>query len=351
MARVAPGIEQRGDSLRITIDYKGQRIRETHPGCDKQHIRQAIKRREWLLSRLRVGLPVFEDDERQLGLVADSYFDTLDVKRSTLRSYENLYKTYWSRWQTYTPDHISTLMIRQRLSEFDVSNKTKRNALGVLSAILRHADVNPNPCSPIRLKRNQRPPVQRYGVEEVSTLLSHLDGEAKVYFTLMASTGMRPGEMLALEWSDWDGGRLDVSKQVVRRRLIQSTKTSVRRRVLVPEPARSALNGHTTRFKGGYVFQNTQGTFHCDTDVFNGAWKKAHQKARIPYRIPYTLRHTRAAVLLSQKCDPARAAKELGHSVQMFFNVYSEWIDEYAEMDDSALSSPFATQKASKLLK
>ena len=338
MARVAEGIEQRGGSLRLSIRWQGQRITETHPGeLDAKHIRRVVKRREWLLARLRLGLPIYEDDNRLLSQVADDYLNSLQVKRSTLRSYENIWKTYWSQFNHLTADSITKAQILSALAESGVSPKTQRNALAVLSSVLRHGDINPNPCASIRIKRSQKPPVERYKPSEVTALLSKLSGQELVYFTLLAATGLRPGEALALRWEDWDGEQLSVSKQIVRRRLTKTTKTNVRRTVFVPQWARAALNQHTTRFKGGYVFQNSLGSFHCDTDVFNGAWRKAHEKARVPYRIPYTLRHTRAAELLSVGCEVGRAAKQLGHSTQMFLNTYSEFLDEYSERDNSVL--------------
>ena len=105
----------------------------------------------------------------------------------------------------------------------------------------------------------------------------------------------------------------------------------------MPKWARSTIDTHVTRFDGGHIFQNSLDSHHCDTDVFNAAWKRAHRLARVPYRIPYTLRHTRAAELLSQGASPALAAKQLGHSVQMFLNIYSEYLEEYSDEDIAAL--------------
>jgi integrase len=224
-------------------------------------------------------------------------------------------------------------MILERLVSFDITPKTKRNAVAVLASTLRYADVSPNPCDNIRIKRGQKPPILRYRPEEVAQLLSKLNGAPLAYFTIMAATGMRPGEILALEWPDWNGERLSVSKQIVRRRLVKTTKTSVRRTVYVPQWARQTINEQPTRFSGSYIFQNATGSHHLDTDVFNSAWRRAHEKARVPYRIPYTLRHTRAAELLSQGALPALAARELGHSTQMFLTTYSEFIDEYSDQD------------------
>ena len=54
-------------------------------------------------------------------------------------------------------------------------------------------------------------------------------------------------------------------------------------------------------------------------------------------KLAYTCRHTTATQLLSQGVPPAKGAEQLGHSVQIFLNVYSEWIDEYSDMDNSIL--------------
>ena len=339
MARVAEGIEQRGGSLRLSIRWQGQRITETHPGeLDAKHIRRVVKRREWLLARLRLGLPIYEDDAKSLGHIADEYFDCHQGKRSSKRSDENLWKNYWSHWQGELPQSITTAMIKVRLAEKGVAVKTQKNALSVLSSILNHAEVNPNPCRAVKFKKQQKAKKRRYTHKEVSALLSKLEGEYRVYFVLMAAIGLRPGEALALEWTDWNGERLSITKAVSRRRMT-TTKNEETREVYLPQWARKTLNGHTTRFEGGYIFQNALGSFHRDSDDFNAAWKKAHKKARIPYRIPYTLRHTRAAELLSLGCLPAKAAKELGHSVPMFLTTYSQFIDEYSKQDTSVLES------------
>lgn len=348
MAKVAEGIDIRGRGIRIRIYWQGQEYTETDPGPgDAAHVRRAIKRREWLLSRLRVGLPIVEGDSRLLSEVAKSYFGSLDVKSSTLRSYQNIWKQHWLPvYGNLSPASVTTAMIRERLAGMGVSAKTKKNALIVLSGILRHADVNPNPCAVIRLKRDQKARIERYSPGEWKKLLGKLEGEARVYFALLRATGLRPGEAIALEWSDYTGEEIDVSKAIVRGALV-TTKTNVRRRVYVPAWVRPILDSHTTRFAGGMIFVNSEGNRHCDTNDLNQVWRKAHGKARVPYRIPYTLRHTRAAELLSQGASVPLAAKQLGHSVQMFLNTYSEYMEAYSDEDIRALDSGTG-QKAGK---
>ncbi len=342
MAQLAPGIESRGKGLRIRIYWQGQAYTETDPGpCDAAHVKRCIRRREWLISRLRVGLPIIEGDARTLKQVAESYFLGLSVKASTLRSYQNLWKQRWlPMFGNYLPGDITAAMIRAELAKMEVSTKTKKNALTVLSGVLLHVDTNPNPCDVIRFPPRQKGAIRRYTPEEWLPLQSRLSGDAFVYFSLLRGTGMRPGEILALDWSDYDGIRIDVSKQIVRGRLIPTTKTSVSRRLVVPLWVRPILDAHVTRFAGKAIFTNQDGSRRLGYKDMNRAWRKAHTKARVPYRIPYTLRHTRAAELLSSGTMPARAAKELGHSLRVFLDIYSELMDEYSDEDLSLLEGP-----------
>ena len=104
------------------------------------------------------------------------------------------------------------------------------------------ADCTLNPCAPIRFRRKQKVEIDRYLPAEWNRLESRLAGENWLYFSIMRATRMRPGEVLALEWSDYDGEKISVSKQVVRCKLADSTKTSVRRFVAVENWLRPMLD-------------------------------------------------------------------------------------------------------------
>src|SRR5690606_2861983 len=118
-----------------------------------------------------------------------------------------------------------------------------------------------------------------YTPKQRDALLSALSGQPKVYFAVLFGCGLRPGEALALQWTDYDGQELDISKQITKRRREESTKTNMRRRVYVPAWVRDILRGHSTQFAKGYVFLNSHSGPYLDTDIFNNAWRSAHKKA------------------------------------------------------------------------
>lgn len=339
-----PGIRPSGNGIHIRIWRKGKlHYSETLQGdpYSPRDLAAAVKRRTELLARLKLGLPLFQGDEAAqhqiFEEVAQEYINVLDAKRSTHLSYENILNRYWlPAFGNWPIASITANEIKKELAKVTAGAKTKKNVLIPLRGVLDHAGANPNPARGIVIKRRQKEPVQRYTPQQRTAILAKLAGQERVYFSLLFACGLRPGEALALKWTDYDGEELDVSKQITRRRVENSTKTSVRRRVYVPTWARSELNNHSTRFAGDYVFVNSKGGPYLDTDVFNAAWRKAHKDARIPYRIPYTCRHTRAAELLSVGIEPADAAKQLGHSPEMFLRIYSEWLEEYSRHKDKS---------------
>lgn len=161
--------------------------------------------------------------------------------------------------------------------------------------------------------------MERFYPNERDSILSALSGKAPVYFSLFFAIGMRTNELLGLQWIDWDGQRFHVRRGIVRRKIKHSTKTHEARYVYVPDWARESLLALDTHDTNEWVFVNSLGTPHLDSDYFNERWVSALKATQVAYRIPYACRHTRAAELLSIGVEPGRAAAELGHSLEMFF--------------------------------
>ena len=335
------GVRPHGAGLQIRVQHKGRRftqIIETSNPLSKRSIAAAVRAQSELASRLKLGLPVEcgEDGSLLLSDVAAQYVQTLDVERSTAISYVRILNQHWlpnfGHWllTDVRPSHIKAY-----LSGTELSPKTKRNILVPLRCVFNHAlddgSIDANPVSAVKVKKHQKPAIDRFSPDERERILAKLSGSALMYFTMMFETGMRPSEILALKWSDYDGQHIHVSKSVVWRRLKPTTKNHEARSVYASTLLREALQGHPTRFKGGYIFPNAHGEYMRDTDDFNAAWKVALERARVHYRIPYVCRHTRAAMMLTGGIDAVYAAGQLGHTVEMFLRTYSTWINELGD--------------------
>ncbi len=60
------------------------------------------------------------------------------------------------------------------------------------------------------------------------------------------------------------------------------------------------------------------------------------RRAGLPKLVPYSTRHTRATRMLMAGCKPAWCARQLGHSLEMFYRIYADWIDADAQGSELA---------------
>ena len=242
------------------------------------------------------------------------------------------------------------------------STKTKKNYCQSLSNVFRTMKLD-NPVAGLwggkSRMANERTKRSRYLPEEVDALLAACDrnGRAgfniRLYFTIAISCGLRPQELIALKWSDFDGEYLTIQRCLSNYEIKETTKTGRSRRVFVPTWARSELINAPSRFGKNWIFPNTQNNNLVKPEVFNEEWARIHAELEIPYgkasnRTPYTCRHTRAAELLTNGVPPAKGAEQLGNSVQVFLATYAEWIEEYSGLDNSLLERKMYTERGTK---
>ena len=181
-------------------------------------------------------------------------------------------------------------------------------------------------------------------------------------FLLLARTGMRIGEALALKWIDIDfsGRFIDVKRSTVRGK-ISTPKNGKPRRVDMSRQLTETLKRHLQQSKKKgfalglgevpeYVFTNENGA-PLDKDnwrsrVFNKALRKAElRRIRI-----HDLRHTYATLRIAKGDNIADVSNQLGHhSVKLTMDVYYHWIpgkkkSEVDGLDDRSFLLPSAPQ-------
>ena len=146
-----------------------------------------------------------------------------------------------------------------------VARKTLLNVLSTLSAILTKAKEWKYLCEPVSLQSLAFPAnVERgnarfFTPDQVRAIITAAPQPWKTFFTLAAMTGMRPGELLGLQFGDLDFERRVIQ---VRRsawyRKAQSPKTAKSVRSMpLPEPLARILEEYVRNWQpnpGGYLF-------------------------------------------------------------------------------------------------
>lgn len=229
--------------------------------------------------------------------------------------------------------------------------------LSVINRIFKYAVlmdvINSNPFDKVIKPKSRQ--TQRKGnfltKEELKEFLKLAQTTTLSYFFplvhLMAYTGLRQGEALALKWSDIDfeNKKITVDKTAVRikeKQIIQTPKTKNSKRVISIDPNTLSILKNWKKdqikiyFKNGKHFEGKENFIFTNQ---RGEWVHIHNFIRYFKRFiadhglkqitPHGLRHTHASLLFSAGVEPKNISDRLGHStVQITLDLYTHITEE-----------------------
>lgn len=238
-----------------------------------------------------------------------------------------------------------------------------------LSAAVRDGSLNRNVAAlseAPRVPYRERPSLSPAQAREFLTAAA---GERDGPLWAMAlMTGARRGELLGLQWSDYDASHreLRITKSLARSEgnwELAETKTArSRRTVPLPELGIIALDrqralqaaerlraGERWSDKWNLIFTAPSGTPRHGADVTHQFETRCRALGLPPIRF-HDLRHATASFLASSGLPPETARRQLGHaSIQTTLNVYTHQVPEAgrlaADALDAILSEPVVTAR------
>lgn len=228
--------------------------------------------------------------------------------------------------------------------------------LQVLRNVLKHAledeYIQVNPCDKMGSycgERNKK--VNPLTIEETQQLLenaTHLPLELEALYTTMIFTGLRIGEVLALEWTDIDfeTRMLKITKQLHYKRkekILGPPKNGSERVVrLSPRTVEILKRLHEEKGVSKLVFPNKNGSYLTHSKVDRWLRRVAPKPVT-----PHDLRHTYATLRLAKSDNLVDVSSQLGHKrIDITLKVYTHWIpteqyqEQVDEMDTLLFSAP-----------
>jgi integrase len=188
---------------------------------------------------------------------------------------------------------------------------------------LRLIPVNPViDATPPRAKLR---PIAPLSFEQTRAFLEAARGHRlEALFALAISTGMRQGELFALDWRSIDFAKSMVSVrgtlvEVGGKLIVHEPKTDrSRRRIDVPATTMTLLRRHQKATAGqpdDYVFRDTDGGPLRKSNFVRRDFKPLLEKAGLPADLHFhDLRHTHATLLLASGVNAKVTQERLGHS-------------------------------------
>jgi integrase len=305
-----------------------------------------------------------------LGEYLTKWLSTKKVAPLTLRGYEQIVRNHLIahlgniKLQDIRAFHIQALF-NDMADVKKLSNRTIQHTGAVLRMALRDAVeidnlITINPATRIKLPQVITKTPAPYSREELNRLLKVAKGHRLYFFfRLAAYTGARRSELCALNWSDFDGSAVLISKSRVSdgKNVIEQNRTkgglNHQRRVPLDAETVREFQAHKERqvlerlYLGddvwkdsGYVFTSESGE-PIHPDSVTRIYAKLQKKAGLRYNRLHDARHSHATELLRSGEPLHVVAHRLGHRDAMVTATIYAHID--TEQAESA-SETFATR-------
>lgn len=243
---------------------------------------------------------------------------------------------------------------KQDMEQKGLSTKTKQNRYGEFRTFLNYAVkmeyISQNPLlkvgnfkAPLQLKKE----MQYYTAKEFKKFIKAAKEDAiqnennglmykwhyYVFFNIAFYTGLRKGEIHALQWTDIKGSYLSVTKSITQKlkggdRITPPKNRSSIRSIQMPQPLIKILDEHYKRcqtmdnFNDSLYITGGQRPLR-DTSIQN-ALKQYAEQANVKVIRVHDFRHSHASLLANEGINIQEIAKRLGHSnVSITWNTYS----------------------------
>ena len=167
--------------------------------------------------------------------------------------------------------------------------------------------------------------------DQLRTLLDAAKGDKlEALYVLAITTGMRQGELLGLQWRDFDldAGTLTVNRSVYDGQINRPKTEAGNRTIKLPKLALVALKQHRVSAAKlritEWAFPNANGGPIGHQNFHNRSWKPLLRKAGLPHSTRFhDLRHSCISLLLSQGVPVKVVSEMAGHAdVSITLSVY-----------------------------
>ena len=282
--------------------------------------------------------------------IFDFLHNSSKIKPSTFQRYEGLYRNYIknSNIAGLKINNIKTLQIQQYYNE--LSKTHSYSQIKYLNSFLKtffywcidSGYLLKNPCLKVEIKGNKneimalpRQDVEILEEDEIKTIKNYIKNtNMELLLLLDLATGLRQGELLALDWSciDLNNKYLEVRRSVKEvyiyenenakhiETVFQIPKTpNSFRTVAIPDVIIESLKKCDK--KEGLVFCDNQGKPLRAKNV-SYQWKKILKECNIPHKKFHSIRHTYASMLLKNGVDIETVAELMGHTAISITQIY-----------------------------
>lgn len=368
-------IEKRGkDKWRLTVslgfDQDGERIRKRKTVQAKNKT-EARKRLAEFIAEIEAG-EYIDPSKMKFADFVEEWKEKYGKKHLGEKTYETYLLHLRNRIipafghlkiDEIRPMHIISFLenlaedgIRRDGQQGGLSSGTIQYHHRILRNIFKRAEewkvIKESPAAGVKKPKDTPKETHVYDEKQVSSLFEALDREPirwQAFVTLAVTSGLRRGELLALEWDhvDLDNGTIHIKQNLTYVKgtgfIIKEpkTKNSIRKVAIPPHVIallkKLKLQKYEERIKaddlweGGkrfFLFSSWQGKPMHPSSVKTW-WTRFIKRNKLPYIRFHDLRHTSATLLINQGVHMKTISARLGHAnILTTMNIYGHALEE-----------------------
>lgn len=273
---------------------------------------------------------------------------------------------YSTLWRAHVLTHaIADMPIRmispQVVEDFQDDLKARKvgptsiaKTVSIMHTVLQrgkrfHGLQGDNPAAVVKKpSRKRKRAVKVILPAEVEKMRARLKGADALMVSILAYTGMRPGEALALTWGDFKYGgnrkpTVNIDKATDPNGDIKATKTEEHRTPRLLAPLRDELKAYRAALGNPaddvLIFAKADGSAWTKVDWGNWRerkFKKAKADAKVAVDVPYDLRHSAASLWLFDGFPEAQVSGWMGHSIATLRGVYTHAFEDFPRRKSAA---------------
>jgi len=287
-------------------------------------------------------------DQYNFDQLVDAFTDghIVNVRDTTAKDYKgNINRhilPYFKGWKirTVTMQHVEAY--RADMQSNGIGQRTTNKCLTILSMMfryaLKHRWINYNPAAEVKKLKDtgeHKADLVESSILaplEIQKLIAAANDKWAEIIKTAIFTGMRQGELLALQWGDidWNSKQIHVRRSCSYGKFYEPKTKNSRRKIDIPEQLILSLKKWKLvclKSELDLVFPNTTGKPINHGNLLRQGFYPALRRAGLRKIRFHDLRHTYASLLIANKEEPKKIQMLMGHaSITITYDVYGHLI-------------------------
>jgi integrase len=264
-----------------------------------------------------------------------------NVKPSTLSGYNHtIEKRLIPAFGHLQMSNISTRAMQLYVADRrrNICGKSILNEVVLLKTMFKHAYkwdyIKINPCEHLERPKTVKPEIDILEPTETSILLDNSSNLYRIAFLTAILTGVRAGELWALQWGDldWNSMKIYIRRSVWRNQFQTPKSKSAIRKIdlpdtLIPELRKWKLACPLSEHD--LMFPSQDGQITCHDNAMKRHFNQALRRAKLRHVSFHSLRHTNASIRIQAGQNIKYMSSQLGHaSVKITLDTYGHLFND-----------------------